>query len=400
MNQKHRPQIALLVEASRAYGRELLRGVAYFARTQVDWSLLHQEMMLDSEIPDWIMSSRIDGVIARVDTHTIKPLKKLNVPIVDVRCNRKFPGVPQVGTDDRSVAEIAFKHLWNRGFRRFAFCGFRFATYSESRLKHFRALVEEAGCPFTHYESAGVPGSSITTIERAGIVDIEPLAKWLCTLERPTGMLVCNDIRGQQVLNACRKASIGVPDDVGVIGVDDDDAICLMCDPPLSSVRPDAEGVGYRAAELLHSLMSGLANETEIENIKPKSVSERLSTKVLAIDDVELAKVCRYIRQHACDGINVGNVIEITSLSRRQLERRFREELGVTPHEQITMTQIARVKQLLSETDMTLEQIAPKAGYSHKESLSAVFKRETGITPGDFRTQQHAASSKLADEKP
>ena len=195
------------------------------------------------------------------------------------------------------------------------------------------------------------------------------------------------------MLNVCRTLGMAVPDDLGVIGVDDDDAICLLCDPPLSSVRPDAERVGYRAAELLHRMLAGLPPEAEVEYIPPTSVSERLSTKVVAVDDPELAGVCRFIRLNACDGINVGDITQITSLSRRQLERRFRDELGCTPHEQITATQIDRVKQLLRETKMTLEQIAPKAGYSHKESLSSVFKRETGQTPGDYRAKSQQTAS-------
>ncbi|WP_345684978.1 DNA-binding transcriptional regulator [Novipirellula caenicola] len=394
MKQKLRPQIALLVEASRAYGRELLRGVSHFARTQVNWSLLHEEMLLDSAMPDWMTNTRIDGVIARVDTHTIEPLRKLNVPMVDVRCNRKFTGVPQVETDNRRVAELALEHLWNRGFRRFAFCGFRFASYSETRLDYFRELVTQAGCPFEFYQSEGKPGTPLMGLERADVKDMERMSEWLRTLQRPTGLFVCNDIRGQQVLNACRKADIAVPDDIGVIGVDDDDAICLMCDPPLTSVRPDASRVGYRAAELLHEMLNGLQPESEIEFIPPTAVSERLSTEVVAVDDIELAKVCRFIRLHACDGINVNDVTQSTSLSRRQLERRFREVLGRTPHEQIMATQIERTKQLLRETDMTLEQLAPRAGYSHKESLCAVFKRETGQTPGDYRAKHQVDNRK------
>ena len=118
MKPESRSGVALLVEASRAYGRELLRGVALFARTHAKWSLLHQEMTLDSGVPDWLMNAQVRGVIARVDTHTIDPLRKLNVPIVDVRCNHKFPGIPQVETDNRRVAKLAFQHLWDRGFRR------------------------------------------------------------------------------------------------------------------------------------------------------------------------------------------------------------------------------------------------------------------------------------------
>lgn len=394
----NRPRIALLVEVSRAYGRELLRGIALYARTKGDWSLLHEEMTIDSVVPDWISRTRVDGVIARLDHHSIDPLRKLRVPIVDVRGNRKFPGVPQVEADNEQVAEMAFEHLWERGFRRFAFCGFRFATYSDARLIAFRKLVEKAGCPFTEHQSPGAPGITLRELERAGVVEQEALVEWLSTLERPTGLFVCNDIRGQQVLNACRFANIAVPDDVGVIGVDDDDTICSICDPSLSSVRPNAELAGYRAAEILQQMLNGWVPDKEVERIPPISVTERLSTKVVAVEDAELARVCRFIRQNACNGINVGDVVEFTSLSRRQLERRFRDVLGHTPHHQITMTQLERVRQLLTETDMTLEQIAPLAGYSHKESLGAVFKRETGQSPGEYRTEQQKKGKGAREE--
>lgn len=386
MNQKAAPAIALLVEASRGFGRDLLRGIALYARTQADWSLLTHEMTLDSGIPDWLANAQVKGVIARVDKHTIEPLRKLGVPIVDVRCNQKFPGIPQVGADNTLVAEHAFNHLWERGFRHFAFCGFRFASYSDKRLNAFRDLVAQAECPLSVYESQGTPDSQLTAIEQTGMLDVEPLIDWLRSLHHPTGLFVCNDIRGQQVLNACRTAQIALPDEIGVIGVDDDDAICLLCDPPLSSVRPNAELVGYRAAEVLQAMIDGTSEFHDVEYIRPLNVAERLSTQVVALEDRELARVCRFIRQHACSGINVEDIAEVSSLSRRQLERRFRKLIGHTPHQEITAVQINRVKQLLRETEMTLEQIAHRAGYGHKESLSSVFKRETGETPGEYRS--------------
>jgi LacI family transcriptional regulator len=369
----------------------LLRGTALFARTQTNWSLLHQEMTLDSGVPDWLGATRICGVIARVDTQTIQPLLKLNVPIVDVCCNHKFSGVPQIETDNELVAQLAFTHLWERGFRRFAFCGFEYASYSDARLKFFRKLVAEAGCPLAIYQSLGKRKRSLTAIENAGIFEVEPMVEWLQSLERPTGLFVCNDIRGQQVLNACQTAQVAIPDDLTVIGVDDDVAICMLCDPPLSSVRTDAERVGYRAAEVLQGMIQGIPPLQDIEYIPPRNFCERSSTRVVAVEERELARVCRFIRQHACEGINVATVAKSTSLSRRQLERRFKEQLGRTPHEEIMAVQIERVKQFLCETDMTLEEIAPRAGYTHKESLSAVFKRETGVTPGEFRRQCRAA---------
>ena len=320
-----------------------------------------------------------------MDSRTIDPLRQLGVPCVDVRCSRSFKGIPQVETDDREVSELAFEHLWERGFRRFAFCGFQFAHYSDARLHFFRELVAEAGCPLTAYETPGKRDAPLSSLEESGVVDLEAMSAWLASLVPPTGLFVCNDIRGQQVLNACRGLGLIVPDDVGVIGVDDDDAICPLSDPPLSSVRPDAEQVGYRAAEVLDSMMDGKPTPTAVEYISPKDVVQRMSTQVIAVEDREVARVCRFIREHACDGIDVNDVAEFTTLSRRQLERRFRSELNRTLHEEITAVQIAKVKQLLLETNMPLEQLAPLAGYTHKESLSAVFKREVGETPGAYR---------------
>ena len=378
-------KVALLVESSRSYGRNLLRGIALFARTRGNWSLLHQEMTIDVVLPEWMKESAIDGVIARVDTRTIDPLRQLGVPCVDVRCSRNFEGIPQVETDDRKVAALAFEHLWERGFRRFAFCGFQFAHYSDARLRFFRELVSDAGCPLAVYETPGRRDARLSSLEESGVIDVEAMAGWLASLARPTGLFVCNDIRGQQVLNACRVLDLTVPDDVAVIGVDDDDAICPLSDPPLSSVRPDAQRVGYQAAEILDAMMNGKPAPTSVQYVSPTTVVQRMSTQAVAVEDREVARICRFIREHACDGVDVNDIAQVTSLSRRQLERRFRSELNRTPHEVITAAQISKVKQLLTETKMTLEQIAPLAGYAHKESLSAVFKREVGETPGRYR---------------
>tara|TARA_R110002073_G_scaffold27840_3_gene89092 strand:+ start:13172 stop:14350 length:1179 start_codon:yes stop_codon:yes gene_type:complete len=390
MKSKSRPKVALIVETSRSYGRNVLRGVASFAQSRTNWSLLHQEMTLDMSLPAWLSATHIQGVIVRADKATIGSLRQLNVPLIDVRCHEHFEGIPQIETDDQLVAKLAFDHLWDRGFRRFAFCGFQHAHYSATRLRFFKNLVAGAGCPLSYYETPTRRDLSLTQIEQCGVNDESQLSEWLRSLTPPTGLFVCNDIRGQQVLNACRTLDVAIPDDIAVIGVDDDDVICPLTDPPLSSVRPDAEMVGYRAAEILQEMINGLLAPESIEYVPPTSVVQRLSTQVIAIEDREVARVCKYIRDHACDGIDVHDVAEFTTLSRRQLERRFRSELGGTPHDEIVKVQIARVEKLLRETTLTLEQIAPLAGYSHKEHLSKIFKRRTGKSPGEYR-RHHAA---------
>lgn len=383
---KTRRKVGLLVESSRSYGRDILRGIAQFAQTRSKWSLLHQEMTIGAHLPEWMKKSNINGVIARVDNRNIKPLRQLGVPFVDVYCCQSFKDIPQVDTDDRKVVELAFMHFWDRGFRRFAFCGFQHAHYSDVRRSHFRELVTNAGCPLSVYETPGKPNAPLSSVEESGVDDMDAISTWLKSLTPPTGLFVCNDIRGQQVLNVCRQLTLNIPDDIAVIGVDDDDAVCPLSDPPLSSVYPDAKKVGFRAAEILDGMMDGKKVDKEIQFISPINVVERLSTQVVAVEDRELARVCRFIRENACDGIDVNDVAKFTSISRRQLERRFRSELNRTPHEEITAAQVSRVKQLLLETEMTLEQISPLAGYSHKESMSTVFKREMGDTPGAFRS--------------
>lgn len=387
MKIRNRPQVALIVETSRSYGRNLLRGIASYARTRTDWALLHQEMTIDTSLPGWMTALSVRGVIARVDRRNIDSLRAMRVPIVDVRCHEMFPGIPQVETDDRLVTQFAFEHLWERGFRRFAFCGYRSAHYSQTRLRFFRELVDRTGCPLSVYESSSRQNLPLTQVEEQGQVDIETMMAWLGKLEPPTGMFVCNDIRGQQVMNVCRSLEIPIPDNIAVIGVDDDDAICPLSDPPLSSVKPDAEQVGYRAAEMLDAMIRGQPGSLVPHYISPVAVVQRLSTQVDAVEDREIAQACRFIREHACDGIDVSHVASATFLSRRQLERRFRQSLGRTPHEEITLVQIARVKQLLCETSMTLEQIAASTGYRHRERLSTVFKRVTSQTPGVYRRE-------------
>ncbi len=280
---RRRPQVALIVETSRSYGRNLLRGVASYAHTRSNWSLLHQEMTIDASLPYWITASAVSGVIARVDRRNIDALRNMGVPIVDVRCHDKFVGIPRVETDDHAVAQFAFEHLWERGFRRFAYCGYQFAHYSKTRLRFFNELVKRAGCTLSVYESSSQPNLPLTQVEERGHLDMDNMSKWLSALTPPTGMFVCNDIRGQQVMNVCRSLEIPIPDDIAVIGVDDDDAICPLSDPPLSSVKTDAEQVGYRAAEILHAMMRGKSPVASIEYIAPLRVVQRLSTQVQAV---------------------------------------------------------------------------------------------------------------------
>jgi LacI family transcriptional regulator len=214
-----------------------------------------------------------------------------------------------------------------------------------------------------------------------------PLESWLVSLPKPVGVMACNDMLGFQVLDGGRSAGLKVPEDVAVIGVDDDTLLCGLCDSPLSSVIPNAEYLGYEAAALLDLLMEGGRAGFKERLVPPLGIATRLSTDVLAVEDTAFSFAKRFIHEHACHGITVEDVLQGVPLSRMSLERRFRKHLGRTPHAEIRAVQIARAKQLLTETEHPIHRIARLVGFDHPEYFNVLFKREVGLPPGRYRQQ-------------
>jgi LacI family transcriptional regulator len=395
ISQTHRPRVALLVESSRGYGRGLLLGISKYVREHGPWSISLQEQSLCDEVPDWLEKWEGDGILTRLDNpKMVEVLKRLRVPAVYLRIVPPNLKVPAVQTDNVATARLAFEHLQERGFRHFAFCGFGGADYSDTRRDNFVRCVEKAGLRCHVFQSrAQLHDVSTVDYEREGLKDGRNVASWIQGLPKPVGLMACNDMRGQQVLDACRVAGAGVPDQVGVVGVDNDEVLCDLSNPPLSSVVPDTERIGFEAAGLLDQMMAGKKQALAPIYVEPKKVVARRSTEVLAIEDRQIAAAIRYIREHACEGIDVGNLIKAVPLSRSSLERRFTSVIGHSPKEEILRVRLNRAKQLLAETNFQLEFIAEKIGIEHSEYLSRLFKKKTGLTPSQFRHQSRAATA-------
>ena len=192
------------------------------------------------------------------------------------------------------------------------------------------------------------------------------------------------------MVDGCRRIGVSVPDDVAVVGVDNDDLLCSLSDPPLSSVVPDTHRTGYEAAGILDRMMAGESLDSGLTLIAPKGIVTRQSSDVLATADADVSAAVRFIRDHACDGIKVEDVLRVVPVSRRILESRFKKMLGHTPHEEILRMQLHRVRELLEETDLPLATIANRAGFKYVEYLSVVFKRQYGMPPSQFRVKHRA----------
>lgn len=383
-----RPNVALIVETSVVYGRQILRGISRYLRTHAAWSVFLDEHELRMPPPAWLSQWHGDGVICRSTTpEWAEIFQRRRLPVVDLNDMYLDLGLPRVGSDMVAIGRLGAEHLRERGFRHLAFCGFSGETWSQQRREGFLEAAQGLVRKSDIYES---PWAGLR--EHPWQEERNRIAQWLRALPRPAGIMACNDVRGQHVLDACRHVGAPVPDEIAVVGVDNAQTFCELCNPPLSSVVPDAERIGFEAAALLDRLMSGRRSFRPNLRVAPLGVVTRQSSDVFAVDDALIARAVRFIREHACQGIQVADVMDAVRCSRSVLERRFRKHLGRSPQREIREVQLRRARQLLTDTDWTLPRIAEATGIEHPEYLSVLFKREIGQTPGQFRQAHQSAS--------
>jgi len=275
-------------------------------------------------------------------------------------------------------------HLLERGFKHFAFCGWTQADDSTAfwegaRERRFRKVIKDAGFDVLNYDWPEKKADRIWAKEQ------KHLAAWIESLPKPIGLMAANDQRGRHVIEAARIAEVKVPDEVAVIGVDNDEVMCEMCTPSLSSVALNTRRIGYMAAELLRKLMDGAKVPSKPEKIEPLGVVARESTDTLALDDRQIADAVRFIRTNCHRPIQVSDVLEAVPVSRKTLEVRFQKALGRTPHAEIQRLRLDRVKQLLVQTDWPLKRVANSSGFTYAEHMHAVFRNHMDMTPNEYR---------------
>ncbi len=380
------PHVALIIETSTAYGRSLIRGATKYVRESGPWMIYIEQRSLQDSAPPWLEKWDGDGIISRASTpRSARGVLKTGIPTVDLNDQVRNLGLPQIHSDHAAIAELAAVHLLERGFRHFAYFGFPVFEWSVRRQDAFAACVGAAGGHFHPNEST--PRVSWGHQQSSWEGEVEGAARWIKRLPKPLGVMAGNDTRGIQLLDACRRAGVAVPEEVAVVGVDNDELVCQAAYPPLSSVVPDAVRIGYEAASLLDRLMKGGPAPAAMKTIPPLGLAVRQSSDVTAIADPRLADALRFIREHACDGISVDDVLEEVTVSRSVLQRLFRKHFDRTILYSINNVRIERVKQLLIETDLPLAVIARRAGFSYLEYLSRTFHQETGWTLSSFRRE-------------
>ena len=378
-----RKRVALLVYTSFEPGRETLRGIAKFAHEFDNWRLLHVPEGDHVAISEWLRDSGADGINARIGNDAMaRTLRATGLPVVDV--NRSVPdsGIPQIDANDKDIAALAAGHFFDRGFKHIGFYPHEKGVegWSQRRCKLLQEQCVERATFHVFEPPIDQPlGSKAAR---------HAVRAWIRALPKPVGIMLARDDGGLMVLDACREEEMLVPEQVSVVGVDNDRPLCDLSMPPLSSVLLDHYRVGYEAAHLLDQMMTGIKPPVEPLLVPPIRLITRRSSNTRAVSDSAVALGIHLIHENISNcRLSNDDLAREAGISRSLFQRRFRKETGKTIRNFLIEVRLAKTKTLLENSDLSLAEISELVGFGRQSYLGHVFKKHLGITPGSLRTE-------------
>ncbi len=373
--------IALALPLDIVFVERLLPGILDFARDQGGWVFTRIPERLTSSF-EWLRNWEGDGAFVLISNKTdVKVAQSLPIPIVNVGGYVKDARVPTVTLDQQMVGRLAAEHLLARRFHRFGYYGVRDLWYSEQRRIGFETALLEAGYKCSSIESTNLIRSPWDWRRVGG-----QLARWLRSLQLPVGIMASWDLRAQMLSEACTMIGLRVPEDVAIVGVDNDPIACEFCIPQLTSVSRNDREVGWQAANLLSQLLEGKRSLKLPILIAPDRVVARRSTDTLVIEDAEVARIVQQVRDHLNEVFGVERILRLSPLSRRQLEQRFRRSVGSSPYAFLNELRVERAKLLLAQSHKrALTTVASECGFSELRRFRMVFRRITKLSPAEYR---------------
>jgi LacI family transcriptional regulator len=355
-------RVFLIIDISSSYGREMLKGISLYAQKYKNWefditftSFFGKNFYVELEP----VKEKIDGIIAYTpEKKLLSKVLRSGIPAIVKGIDKSIPGYINFSTDNFMLCKKAFDYFRVIGLEKFAYCGLDVLHWSRERLEALRQIT---------------------------LANV--LAKWLSSLPKPIGLLAANDFRAKEVLEACAEAQIAVPEEIAVLGVDNDECICPFTSPPLSSIDRFHQKAGYEAALALNRLMSGKKVEADVILIEPKGVVQRQSTNILAVENPTLAEALRYIRSHITEPITVEHVARQIAVHPRWLYELFKQNLGYTVHDEIKRVRTDEIARMLLDTNLTVSQIANQMGFRNADHVARYFHSVKRLTPIAFRNQ-------------
>jgi LacI family transcriptional regulator len=375
------PRVAVLVETSSTWGRNVCAGIQQYAARHGPW-LVFVEPRGGEEQATLPHGWRGDGVIARIANPKLtRELLASRIPSVNVSGIRlaRDP-FPCVTTDLSASGRMAARYFLDRGYRSFAYFSLLGLHYVMTHQQAFAEALRQRGHACAVYAVRPRHGA-----EPDWNLDLAALGSWLASLPKPVAVLCWNAGSSREVLFACQQASLLVPEEVAVLSGSDDDLLCAMAHIPTSGIQVPARQIGFKAAELLDGLMRTGEAKSRLVLLPPSGITARRSTDTLAFSDASLAKAVSFVRARAAEPIQVADIATHAGLSRRSLERKFEAALGRSPAAELRRLRLERACELLETTDMTIPDVAERAGFGSPEYLAFIFRHELGLTPLKYR---------------
>lgn len=372
-------KVAIYMNLTELHHQGIAKGVLRYAREHDGWQIFgtYWPMLAVDDFRNW----RGDGIIADVQTRAdVDLLTAADIPVVDIAGALRDPRLSLVTNDNVATGRLAAMHFLENGFSSFAFCGSENSMWSEERLTGFaQGLAEADFVPSVFRKKHAWWYASRMS---------QALGKWLAKEKRPVGVFAANDIIGMNVVGACRLARLRIPEDVALVGVDNEEMLCELSTPPMSSFPFNRLEIGTRAAERLDALMSGRTMSRAAVRVEVMPLIVRASSMTLVLSDPLIGEVLSFIRKNAANFLDVHSVAEAFNTSRRSLERHFRAQIGHTLLEEIHQVRIKEAKRMLRDTNLPLVKVSLRCGFKTHNRFNMTFKKYTGVLPKEYRLRR------------
>jgi LacI family transcriptional regulator len=389
----HRMRRLVIIGAESHWIRQLVKGILTYCRVHGSWEFHIEADSRPRAVQrtrEAIRQWKADGIIARIQSPAMERLiKDSGLPAVNVS-NVRRSDLPTVISDNLAIGRMGARYFLDNRFQNLAFCARTAQLFAQQRCDGFVREVTKAGLRCEVFTHAGDDQPEWMNTRRK-------LSSWLLSLKKPVGVMCVYDPCALDVAVACRRLDLRVPDDVAIVGVGNEESLCLMCSPPLSSLPTQPEKLGYEAVRLLDRMLHGAKPPSEPILVPGRRVVVRQSSDIIAIDDRETVAAVRFIRNHAHEPVTIKDMLRAVPVCRRTLEQRFVKFLGRTPQAEFIRVRLQRAQDLLENTDLPIKGVVEASGFRRLRTFAYFFRREMGLTPTQYRRNCRMAKSAAGD---
>jgi Transcriptional regulators len=379
------PRVILLTDFSEEYAKGLLKGIVQYSKEHESWVLCkmplsYRELYEVEGVLDWAKKWKADGIIAQFyNTDNVKIFKENGIAAIAQDFKERFVDIPNITGAHKLAGKMGAEYFLKKGFKHFAFYGFTGIVWSEERCEGFKEELSKYKLDRHFYEYRNLESKGLWFYES------EPLIEWLKNLPKPIAMMACDDNQGHHITEVCKQCGIKIPEEISILGVDNDEAICTLSDPPLSSIHQAVEKGGYETARLLEKMIEDPQADYDDVVVYPTHIVTRQSTDIYATEDKYISIVLRYIHQNIHKKLSVSDIAGLVPLSRRLLENRFKQVTSFPIYSYIFHLRMEKLAEKLLETTEPIADITMEMGFPNYKNISRQFKAIKGCTPSEYR---------------